>query len=791
MPAQIPGIGEDVSHLMDAPGVGEDVSHLMGGNAVSAEDFTPKAPEGSAVGRFLSNAGEALNPITALEGVASAVAHPIDTAKGIIGSQVGEAEKALDLIKQGRYTEAAGHGAAALLPILGPAAAKAGEQIASGDIAGGFGKTAGLVAPMAAGAVVPSEVKVPGPLAPAGQGVADAAALAESNGVPLDVATASGNRFARAAQHLSDRTLGGGMVADKALEAQKAGLATLGEQLAAKGYSAPVSAEAAGEAVRSGVLGQVNANADLANTAYSELRKIEADPANLREITPEAAAPNPDAPMRFSFKPRPTQDDVFSGVLKDAKANGYRGTVEDLRDAFDQRVASAKDLKASSAEGAEYSPSELLSSIRELGGIRSFDKDLQPGTTATKLSGEYDNLKSLYRNRGVFTEGGKPIDQIVDELRQDPRWKTVLTDNPEDLKSVLEEIHSSPEKGPTDLEHYLRGAGVQPGTQWWQQGAKPMQVALPVDLRPAQQALKPLYDELSRQRDLAPASIIGDKATALQALDKIVNGPTHASLSTVDAVLSDLKRFARGGKAGEVPALATPGQAAAKQAITNLDGLVQRTAAEAGPDAIDALKMGRSATVAKYQAADVLDGLNAEPARTLKSLIGDGNLAKLRSVADQAPDVLPQVGRAHLDNLLAMEPDKAFAEWKKTGTATKQILYQDPGYVKDLSDFFNLRKMAGSNPNPSGTAHTVATMGQAGLMVSAPWIGVPLQVGTAALSKLLHSDAGVRLLTRGLKIPIGNKAAGAAWVADLSAATNPSGSQTQTTAPGQPALAAR
>jgi hypothetical protein len=76
-------------------------------------------------------------------------------------------------------------------------------------------------------------------------------------------------------------------------------------------------------------------------------------------------------------------------------------------------------------------------------------------------------------------------------------------------------------------------------------------------------------------------------------------------------------------------------------------------------------------------------------------------------------------------------------------------------------------------------------------MVSAPWIGVPLQVGTAALSKLLHSDAGVRLLTRGLKIPIGNKAAGAAWVADLSAATNPSGSQTQTTAPGQPALAAR
>ncbi len=103
---------------------------------------------GSAAERFASGAWKILNPM----GLVNAAMHPIDTAKAMVGAQIEQGQKALELAKEGRYTEAAGHGAAALLPMVGPAAANAGERIASGDVAGGLGEGAALLAPAAASA---------------------------------------------------------------------------------------------------------------------------------------------------------------------------------------------------------------------------------------------------------------------------------------------------------------------------------------------------------------------------------------------------------------------------------------------------------------------------------------------------------------------------------------------------------------------------------------------------------------------------------------------------------------
>ena len=115
----------------------------------------PQGPEGSAVGRFASGAAEYLNPVNIVSSAYQAVRHPIDTAGQIIQSQVGEAQKARQLFGEGRYTEAAGHAGAALLPVVGPAAARAGEAIASGDIAGGLGQATGLIGT----SVLPSAVE--------------------------------------------------------------------------------------------------------------------------------------------------------------------------------------------------------------------------------------------------------------------------------------------------------------------------------------------------------------------------------------------------------------------------------------------------------------------------------------------------------------------------------------------------------------------------------------------------------------------------------------------------------
>ncbi len=110
----------------------------------------PTPPQGSAVRRFVSNAAEMLNPIEAVKGVYQAVRHPVDTATAIVQAQGEQFGQARDLLREGRYSEAVGHAAAGALPLVGPAAAAAGEQIASGDIAGGIGKAAGLIAPFSA-----------------------------------------------------------------------------------------------------------------------------------------------------------------------------------------------------------------------------------------------------------------------------------------------------------------------------------------------------------------------------------------------------------------------------------------------------------------------------------------------------------------------------------------------------------------------------------------------------------------------------------------------------------------
>lgn len=102
----------------------------------------------SALSRFASNAWEMVNPVAAVKGLASAAMHPVNTAKSLYNAQAGQFSQAADLAGQGRYIEALGHGIAGITPIAGPIAAQAGEQIAQGDIAGGLGKGAGLLAPL-------------------------------------------------------------------------------------------------------------------------------------------------------------------------------------------------------------------------------------------------------------------------------------------------------------------------------------------------------------------------------------------------------------------------------------------------------------------------------------------------------------------------------------------------------------------------------------------------------------------------------------------------------------------
>ena len=110
-----------------------------------AEAENSNAPvSGSSLRRFLTNAGSMLNPVTAVKGIAQAVAHPVDTVTGIGRASMEQGRLAKSAYDRGDIVEAVGRGAA-VLPVIGPTAAAIGDQIAAGDVAGGLGAATGLV----------------------------------------------------------------------------------------------------------------------------------------------------------------------------------------------------------------------------------------------------------------------------------------------------------------------------------------------------------------------------------------------------------------------------------------------------------------------------------------------------------------------------------------------------------------------------------------------------------------------------------------------------------------------
>lgn len=175
----MPAVGDDVTALMNGgrqssgvPAVGEDVTALMGGGDEAAAPEQPQR-EGF-IANFLKNVLPSTTPSDYIEGPIYAAKNPIDSMglllDAIIGAHGQQASKTAEAGgrvlsepslagKAGAASEMLGHGLATVLPLVGPAAANAGEQIGSGDIAGGMGAAAGILTPSALGAargVVPA-----------------------------------------------------------------------------------------------------------------------------------------------------------------------------------------------------------------------------------------------------------------------------------------------------------------------------------------------------------------------------------------------------------------------------------------------------------------------------------------------------------------------------------------------------------------------------------------------------------------------------------------------------------
>lgn len=137
-------------------------------------------PQGGAIGRFAAGVAKHVNPVEIAKGIGHAVMHPLDTldaAREASADQYTKTHRVVAdemkvqhaAVRAGEQTpaagavniftrampEAVGHFVAGTVPFIGPAAATAGEKIASGDIAGGMGEGVGQLASM----LVPAAVR--------------------------------------------------------------------------------------------------------------------------------------------------------------------------------------------------------------------------------------------------------------------------------------------------------------------------------------------------------------------------------------------------------------------------------------------------------------------------------------------------------------------------------------------------------------------------------------------------------------------------------------------------------
>lgn len=106
------------------------------------------------LGRGVMSALQQVNPIEIGKGLYRTMTEPGQVAREVGAQQLGQLQQAHQALQEGNVEAIGPHLGAAALPVVGPAAAQIGEQIASGDVAGGVGSAVGLIAPYAAGTAV-------------------------------------------------------------------------------------------------------------------------------------------------------------------------------------------------------------------------------------------------------------------------------------------------------------------------------------------------------------------------------------------------------------------------------------------------------------------------------------------------------------------------------------------------------------------------------------------------------------------------------------------------------------
>ena len=664
----------------------------------------------------------------------------LNTAVNIGRAHADTGARAIEDFQEGDYVTAARRAINALIPIIGPGIDASTDKIMQGSIAEGFGEVVGTAGLTAAGMrpkAPPAPVKSRSGRVPRNPAEAEAVEFARQEGIPLDAGTATGSQFVKNVQKKAASSWGGANTAERAQAAQGDALAASAERLAARANNGgpAVGPVEVGEGIRAALESKVKGYHGQQKRAYTAFRDAEATApeefVQARPIKPVASHITPEQSFPLRWLAKDLEDFQFQqgGTTLGTRRRAYESFDPVEAEALHRnpRVAGTPVLEMFHAMGVKGSRPEIVAKIERF--LSGQNKDPRFARLADAFNEAWDGQRLDW-------------DLVSDDTL------TALGIRRRDLKSPIG-LPDFAEPGaaaffPDDAIPAAPSGAGRAGS-----GTEAMRLA--IDLKPHKKALRPLFDQLQKERTLTGA-LLGDKGRAAVALEGLINGPDFAPMSVVESALGPVKKLAR---VNDIRELRTPGQGVAARVVGELDSAVRGRAQEAGPNVAQALSEGRTATRMKHMTADVMKWLapaGGEPRAVFARLTAnkDAGIAKLRELRKHAPDQVPQIARALLEEIFDKPTseggfkfaDKAWADWSKIGGETKAILFPDAGHVKALDNFFLLAKRIGSNPNPSGTAQVMSA--------TQLLAGIPMY----ALAKLLYTPRGVRALTGAMNVSV-------------------------------------
>jgi hypothetical protein len=678
-----------------------------------------RAEEPNTVGTLARHTWQQANPGNLVMAAGQALLHPPTTIKAIGAAQGALFDKAKASYDQGDYVTSARHFVNYLLPLVGPALDKASDEMQAGQYMAGIGDSLGIGLslfgpatvneglaaryPLAARPPTPGAVQTAPETAPETAPVLTehqaAVQAGQAAGVPVDIATATGNDFLRGVQRLSGKSLGGSIVAQKAAGAQDVAMERWGGRLANESREAAVTPEQAGQGIRDQLASKLQAHTDLADASYERLRQLEQDPSN------QMAVALPKQPVDVLAANQGHLVNQLRRMVHELDASGYvKRTWNDLSQQPGGKTGNAAGGDAEIVAGS--GGAQVFHDIRDR---------LSAGSNPTRS--EVQGALEDYLGGGTETA---TVRAALDVARE--RFKGSREVSKPELPPSAMDVPTRLEAGRVTSE----------------------EMGFPVDLSNAKKVLQPLYDQMQRQMPVAQQQ----QSAGLKAIENILESRDTGPLSQVDRDLSAIKDIAR--KHGGL----------AKEAVRVLDDAVRQAAANGGPDVLQTLEQGRRATIAKVGTQELIDalpgGFHDEPMKVFNAATAPNNagLNFLRTLAQDTPAALPQIARAKLEQLMAMGPDKAAGEWGKLGPETKQLLYPDTGQLGRLEQFFLLGKKLAENPNRSGSGYTVWQGGELYALGASPATAIPFSVGATGLSYLLHSPATLEALNRAMTLSL-------------------------------------